>query len=181
MAYLRESAVRAMSRRPIQLSEGRSRIHKSITDSVKSQVFLSHSHHDADLLETVEAILGLEGVDLYVDWRDSSMPQVTSEVTGVRLREKICRSTRLVVVASNKAITSRWVPWELGYGDGTLSLDSVAILPLSDDNDNWKGAEYLGLYNRILSTTTGFGVFRPGQTNGTTLRYWLTDGLLRSY
>jgi len=56
----------------------------------------------------------------------------------------------LLYAASANANTSRWMPWELGYFDGTKNR--VAIVPL-EANDHmyffkgFKGQEYLDLYH----------------------------------
>lgn len=49
---------------------------------------------------------------------------------------------------------SKWMPWELGYFDG--SKGKVAILPMVDSiAHSFDGTEYLGLYPYINEGFTG--------------------------
>ena len=45
----------------------------------KVTVFLSHKHDETDILKDVVSLLKSLGVDVYVDWMDSTMPKTTSK------------------------------------------------------------------------------------------------------
>ena len=44
----------------------------------RPMVFLSHKHDEQETLQDVVAFLKEEGVDVYVDWMDPSMPAYTN-------------------------------------------------------------------------------------------------------
>ena len=113
-------------------------------------VFLSHSHVDSkDVLGLCRLLRKQYGLDVYVDVDDEELDgddvtRVTARV--LRKRMKACRS--LFYAASVNAVSSKWMPWELGYFDGLKS--AVAVLPISDDSEeSYKGQEYLALYPYI--------------------------------
>lgn len=114
-------------------------------------IFLSHKHSDRDLVKQAVALFQSLGVDVYVDWLDSSMPPVTSPATADRLKRKIRESKKFVLLASDDAIESKWCNWELGLGDAAKYVEHIAILPAGSRGKTWKGSEYLGIYPVITS------------------------------
>ena len=153
-------------------------LRKAMTDSTKSlsqYVFLSHSHHDRKFVEDAQKFFALFGVDLYVDWLDPEMPSFTSPETAARLKAKIKGCHRFVVLASNNAGTSKWVPWELGYADSIKTMAKIAIFGIADNSNNWNGNEYIGIYPRISQAENGLPyVYAAGSnTNGIALDDWM--------
>ncbi|MCF0072223.1 toll/interleukin-1 receptor domain-containing protein [Dyadobacter sp. CY261] len=136
-----ESARRLKSRPPI------------LTESAKTPnqrtIFLSHSHIDKDLVEKVALFLLDKGASIYVDWQDSSMPIVTSAKTADNIKSRIRSCDEFVVLASNNALESKWVPWELGFADASKGVSKVYIFPVADNDGTWKGSEYFDLYQKI--------------------------------
>lgn len=114
-----------------------------------------------------------EGVGVYVDWLDPTMPSVTSGDTATKLKGKIRGCRKLVVIATVAARDSRWVPWELGFGDGAKGKSDIAVVPIAEDSGWWDGAEYLSIYPTLEPSETGYAVFPPGSNTGTKLDYWL--------
>jgi len=97
---------------------------------------------------------------------------VTSPETARRIKARIKECRKFVMLASNNALDSRWVPWELGVADS--NSQDIAILPVKPNNSDWQGNEYVGIYPRIEATANGgWGVFPPGQNTGQTLEAWL--------
>ena len=131
---------------PRQLNEEvlakRSRV-ATATDSF--DVFLSHSHQDAELVLGAAKLLEERSLKVYVDWvvdRDRSNTATTpAHARMVRARMRQCRS--LLYLCTDNSMGSKWTPWELGYFDAFRG--TVAILPLLDTgNAAFSGAEYLG-------------------------------------
>jgi hypothetical protein len=142
--------------------------------SAQASVFLSHSHQDRNLIEAGANLLANQGISVYVDWLDGNMPAVTSPVTASRLKEKINENGRFLLLATDKSLASRWVPWELGYADGVKPAD-IAIMPVLERLSD-PPTEYIGLYPRVeVSAFNGRGlVYRPGETTPfRTLESWL--------
>lgn len=142
--------------------------------SVREYIFLSHSHEDEDIVNQAVEILGDQGVTVYVDWKDSTMPSVTSPETALRIKQKIAGCNKFVLLATNNALASRWVPWELGVADSKNSADNVIIMPVRDPPQAWTGNEYIGIYQTLEKDDSGnLAVFPPGSNTGKSLKAWL--------
>lgn len=144
------------------------------TAGAKATVFLSHSHYDVDLLHQARVFLGAQGVLIYVDWRDPSMPPVTTPATAELLKARITQCQKFVVLASSTALQSRWVSWELGFAAPVKTVTNIAILPVADENGTWEGSEYVGAYPRIAAATGDKWIVVPvGEDHGVCLGNWL--------
>lgn len=146
----------------------------SRTANTVATVFLSHSHQDADLVEPAILLLASQGVQVYVDWKDPTMPAMTSPETAARIKERIGACRKFVVLGTNNAVKSRWIPWELGISDSRNGLANIAVLPVVEQYRNWEGHEYIGIYARMETASDGrWAVFPAGQNTGVYLEYWL--------
>lgn len=146
-------------------------------------VFLSHSHTDKDVVEPAVVLLKSIGVTVYVDWKDGTMPTVTSAETAIKIKDNIKKHDRFILLASPAAIKSNWVNWELGYGDAQKYIDNIALFPTEENSGDWKDAEYLRIYPRIeqlaeyngISRTFGYAYYVINPDNSKTLlKTWLT-------
>lgn len=138
-----------------------SRINKGLreSDTYTVRLFLSHSHSDlqaagqaagADILKSIIDMLSDLNVRVYIDSLDPTMPSATNAITAANLRQRIRQCQKFVVVATENALSSRWVPWELGYADGLNDMNRIAVLPLvNSQTTTWPQSEYFGLYSRI--------------------------------
>lgn len=118
-------------------------------DKTRPMIFLSHKHDELSVLQDVIAFLKEEGVDVYVDWMDSSMPAYTNAETARKLKEKIKTSDKFILVATQDAINSKWCNWELGLGDAAKYIKNIALFPINKNNRGFVGSEYLGIYPYI--------------------------------
>lgn len=140
----------------------------------RTVVFLSHSHTDDDLVGYARDVLFAEDVGIYVDWLDDEVPEHISPATATYLKDKIVECGKFVMLASDSALRSAWVPWELGYADSAKGLANVAVWPISRRAKAWPGTEYVGIYNRIELAAGGqLAVFPPGRRRGHVLSSWL--------
>lgn len=114
-------------------------------------VFLSHSHDDLEKVDVEKVIVLLRkaGVRVYIDSFDSSLPPFTNAETAKKIKEQIELNRKFILVATNKAINSKWCNWELGFGDAHKYIDHIALVPVADSAATWLGAEYLRIYPRI--------------------------------
>ncbi|WP_146446234.1 toll/interleukin-1 receptor domain-containing protein [Botrimarina colliarenosi] len=172
MAYYTRQQLQSV---PIYLEAAvRNNRYHTRTASAAVTVFLSHSHQDAAIVNQAVQLLGSQGVTIYVDWKDESMPSVTSPETARRIKGKIKECKKLVLLATNNALQSKWVPWELGVADAENSMKNIAILPVTDSQTSWIGSEYVGIYDRIEQASSGKpAVFEPGASSGILLEDWL--------
>lgn len=118
---------------------------------VAGSTFLSHSSQDRDITLGVIRILKRHGATVYVDEIDPTMPNTTSFETAEKLKQRIKSCRKFVLLATINSNSSKWVPWELGIGDGYKSMSNIAIFPATDSVDQkaWASWEYLGLYHKI--------------------------------
>lgn len=149
--------------------------HFSKTGSRLKTAFLCHSHRDEALVKGLIALFEESGIELYVDWKDHTMPDIPNVETALKIQTKIMTNDIFLFLATSNSKSSRWCPWEIGYGDS--SKKKIYIIPTSDGRDNY-GNEYLDLYPKIdtgvYETKRGLALFKPRNKNGS----WLTSGIL---
>ncbi len=175
MAYITEDQLRAF---PGRLTANQRTMTKAAasnrTASTVTTVFLSHSHQDADLVEPAILFLASQGVVVYVDWKDPTMPAITSPETAARIKERIGACKKFVVLGTNNAVKSRWIPWELGVADSRTGMNNIAVMPVVPQYRSWEGQEYVGIYSRLETADDGrWAVFPAGQNRGMYLEEWL--------
>ena len=115
--------------------------------SDKKMVFLCHSHEDKELVLGLKAMLQQEGLDIYLDWEDYTMPFMPDAETALKLQEKIDQSDIFFYLATNNSMKSTWCPWEIGYADA-INKD-ILIIPTTIDGIKYYGNEYLELYRFV--------------------------------
>lgn len=129
--------------------------------------FLCHSHKDETLVKGLIAFFKANGIDLYIDWDDHSMPETPNAETARKIQEAIRRYERFLFLATAHSKASRWCPWEIGYADS--SQRKILIIPTRDATGTY-GNEYLQLYAHLDIGTqgnrSGPAVFKAGSTQG---------------
>lgn len=144
--------------------------------SQEVSVFLSHKHGQTEILEEVIALLKKLGVSIYIDWQDYGIPPTTDGSTAIRIKSKIKENEKFILLATEEAIASKWCNWELGLGDAFKFPTNIAIIPITDtDDDKFSGSEYLQTYPIITSayhTITG-SYYVEYQGTKITLQNWL--------
>jgi len=157
---------------PISHSDLRSAARRAGANTVTTRradqrtAFLCHSHHDRELALGLQAFLRQQGLDLYIDWQDMTMPPEPSAETANKLRQRILACEWFLFLATSNSMGSRWCPWELGYADGKKPHEKIAIVPTRDGQTN-HGNEYVQLYRRIdVDNVGGLGIFNPNTTSG---------------
>lgn len=134
-------------------------------------IFLCHSSSDAVLIGGVKRMLEDTGATVYVDWIDD--PQLDREnvsaATASKLRQRIIQSACLIYADTPASRSSVWMPWEVGYADG--SDRRVAVLPVVQrSDDEFAGREFVGLYPKV-SLVHGVLALR-GTSGPLSLRDW---------
>lgn len=140
---------------------------KSASPGVAKSAFLCHSHRDATLVKGLIAFFQEAGIDLYIDWKDHSMPETPNAETAKKIQDAIRARDLFLFLATANSKASRWCPWEIGYADS--SRRKIFIVPTSDGAGTY-GNEYLQLYSKIDIGThearSGLAVFGAGMTKG---------------
>jgi hypothetical protein len=153
VAFLTTERARAASPYPSRPSLTETALRKSAAAARETtfDVFLSHSRLDADVIAGVKVLLERRGMTVYVDWIDDPQldrSRVTPQTADV-LRMRMQHSKSLIFATSESSPSSKWMPWELGYFDGSKP-GHIAILPLVQSaGSTFVGQEYLGLYPLI--------------------------------
>jgi len=141
---------------------------------VKS-AFLCHSHRDETIVKGLIALFQERGVDLYIDWKDHTMPDTPNVETAKKIQDAIRGRDLFLFLATANSKASRWCPWEIGYADS--SRRRIYIISTVDDSGTY-GNEYLELYARIdegsCGAQQGLAVFGAGMDKGE----WLSVGNL---
>lgn len=115
-------------------------------------VFISHKHDDLDNLSGVIGLLEKEyNVKAYIDSKDPSLPETPSAETAKRIKERIDQCDKFILLATNKAIESKWCNWELGYGDAKKYKSKIALFPMQPKGNQtqYRGNEYMKIYPYI--------------------------------
>jgi len=123
----------------------------------------------------------LEKVDfrVYVDWLDGGMPDSVSVATATRIREKIVENSLFLLLSTNNALQSRWVPWELGFADGKKSSAKIGVFEVEREGEWYNGSEYVELYQKVTlptSATRWQATYssKQGAVSPVDLRAWLS-------
>lgn len=152
MKYLTETQL--LEGRMTNFSQRREMIKESASQA-QLTIFLSHSHKDRQYVEGLISLLSTMGIRVYVDWNDTSMPRITSKATAAKIKQRMSQCQLFVVLATQNAIESKWVPWETGVADQMKGEERVSVVPVADPTGRFKGAEYLGLYQTIALDALG--------------------------
>lgn len=157
MAYLTETMLRQKAIKYYSLT-------KSAAGTPSVTIFLSHSHKDKDLVKGLITVFAEEGVAVYVDWNDASMPRVTSRETAERIKQRIGEMSLFAILATHNGLSSRWVPWETGVADQKKPVSCIFVIPVPDNTGQYPGSEYLQLYQRFEMDSSGVGrIAAPGE------------------
>jgi len=181
MAYVTKDEARQAARTRLQKSFGstptqilREAIRASSTVET-FDVFLSHSSEDSEIVLGIREILVGLGLVVYVDWIDDSQldrGNVTAENADM-LRRRMRSSKSLIFLTTKNSVSSRWMPWELGYFDG-LRTGFIGLMPIVDySGASFSGQEYLGLYPLVerLPLTGGGSRFCVVERSGKGYRF----------
>jgi hypothetical protein len=146
------------------------KIAKSLQEARASRqktAFLCHSHRDEELAKGLQVLLRENGLEIYIDWQDTAMPEKPDRTTAQRIQGKIRELDWFIFLATPNSTGSRWCPWEIGYADSAKTHNSIFIVPTTDRSGTWYGNEYLQLYRQITEADAGkLAAFSAGQTSG---------------
>lgn len=162
--------------------ESRTARNYNFSDNQKN-VFLSHSSLDRSLLPYVAKILKNHGGNPYIDIGDNRLPNPPTVDTAKVLKNEITKCKRFVLLVTTNSKDSKWIPWELGIGEGSKTNNDIALFPSAEEeyNMDWLSQEYLGLYRRIVKGTIEgiekevWMVWDHQKNQATELRKWLNS------
>lgn len=151
MSFITVAQVQAKSRTRFAnrtLAHGALVASAKVATATAFDVFLSHSSLDIESIAGIKLYLEEEGLSVYVDSvvdPQLDRERVTAD-TAALLKQRMDRSRFLLYATSEASSQSRWMPWELGYFDGSKP-GKVGILALVHrQGEQFAGQEYLSLY-----------------------------------
>ncbi len=113
----------------------------------KKTAFFCHSHKDKDLVLGLRTIFHQEGIELYIDWTDQTMPDTPNKETAIKLQKRIEKADIFFYLVTENSMKSTWCPWEIGYADAIHQ--DIYVIPTTTDGNSVFGNEYLKLYKTI--------------------------------
>lgn len=169
---------------PAATHELRESAKRRLTSAARFHIFLSHRFLDARYVLMLRDYLQSLGYSVFVDWIEK--PELDREVvtkkTAAHLRRVMDRCERLLFAVSENSVDSKWMPWELGYFDG--SGGKVAIVPITErkiESENYRGQEYLGLYPYVTmeKNQSGRNILwvNKSASKYVTFQSWVEQGL----
>lgn len=142
-------------------------------------IFISHKHNEEEFVYRLKDLLERYGFTGYVDWEDDDMPKLTNGDTAIKLKERIKKSKKFILIATEAAIESKWCNWEVGFADAHKYEDHIALFPIRGDFENYRGEEYLRIYPSIqvrrqnIESTLDYYVKYPDGKE-LSMKTWLT-------
>lgn len=96
-----------------------------------SKVFISHQKRDRDEAEKIAKYLKRVGIDVYFDEYDRELQIATinddPKAVVKAIKKGINNSTHMLCIISKNTLTSKWVPFEVGYGYDKTDLATVVL------------------------------------------------------
>ncbi len=112
-------------------------------------IFLSYSSPDAVAVVGLYHWLVARRYRVYLDRFDRLLnPAVVTRATATIIRRRIVQSRSLFVATSPHALTSDWVPWEMGFADGLMNKAAVLFIA-PRPNVTFNRQSYFELYPEV--------------------------------
>ncbi len=120
-------------------------------DASMKKVFISHSSADTKFIPGVEKFFGQFGVGVYADVMDERLQGLPDWGKAVLLKSEIAKCDKLIILVTSATKTSKWIPWELGIGDGSCGHVHAGLFPVTEQGaeEDWTKQGYMELYPRI--------------------------------
>lgn len=133
-------------------------------------IFISYRHEDRAYVPRVVKFLRSLQKGIYVDFLDEELSKAPDNQTAPILRRRITQCRKLIQIITPNASSSRWMPWELGLGDGLLGYANAVTLPVINERNPRIEQDYLDMYGHIETTKsrdqtlTGWAIIYPNNT-----------------
>lgn len=101
-----------------------------------TKVFISHQKRDRNEAEKIAKYLSRVGIEVYFDEYDRELQIATAnddpKAVVNAIKKGINNSTHMLCVISKNTLTSKWVPFEVGYGFDKTDLATVILKGVSN-------------------------------------------------
>lgn len=125
--------------------------------AARYHIFLSYRHADRNYVPGVVKFLKDLHAGVYVDFLDEELANSPNSRTAPIIRQRISDSRKLIQLLSPNSNDSRWMPWELGLGDGLLKYPNAVTLPATTTYNQKIPEDFLAMYGHIESTRNSYG------------------------
>lgn len=149
---------------------------RTFSASTHKRVFISHKKEDRDVAKKVADYIMDAGIDVYFDEYDTTINRNDPKSVVAAIKRGMQLSTHLVVIFTNKTLSSTWVPWEIGYGDATQT--EIRILKMNDIKKN-QLPEYMQIV-KVLLDIYDLNLFLARVQN-TTTENLISEGGITAY
>lgn len=122
-------------------------------------VFISYRHEDRSYVPRVAKFLKGLKAGIYIDFLDEELAKAPNSETAPILRRRITQCSKLIQIITPNSGDSRWMPWELGLGDGILGYPNAVTLPVINDYQPRVSQEYLDMYGHIETSRSSNDAF----------------------
>ncbi len=116
------------------------------------RIFLSYSHADKEYVSRVVKWIQSKGIPVYIDYLDDELSEKSDVEAAKILRDRIQNSTKLMILSTSNTSNSKWIPWELGLGDGFMKYPNVVRLPLTHSG-HWTNKNFFDIYGFVYKST----------------------------
>jgi hypothetical protein len=122
-------------------------------------VFISYRHEDRSYVPSIAKFLKSLRAGIYVDFLDEELAKAPNSETAPILRRRITQCSKLIQILTPNSDGSRWMPWELGLGDGILGYSNAVTLPVVNDYQPRVSQDYLDMYGHIETSRSNDATF----------------------
>lgn len=137
------------------------------------KVFLSHRHtEDQTVIDLIKGFFYEQGA-VYIDWQDSNMLDSANLEGGRKFVKMIKDSHRFIIMATPDSLKSIWIPWETGLADLAKGQQSIALLPIVHEYNNWDKREYYNFYSRIEFVNNQWQVVQADNRSAALIKDWI--------
>ena len=157
MAFLNLSSIAPTTFDNIRNLNENTRIYNQLRGTPTYHIFLSYRHVDRQYVPKVASFLKSLQAGIYVDFLDEELSNSPNSRTASILRKRITESRKLIQLLTPNANSSRWMPWELGLGDGLLSYPNAVTLPATPDAYTRISDDFLNIYGHIETDASSVG------------------------
>lgn len=95
------------------------------------KVFISHQKRDRDEAKKIADYLVSVGIEVYFDEFDKELQQAdlnnNPKAVVAAIKKGIKSSTHMLCIVSPNTLTSKWVPFEIGYGYDLTDLATLTL------------------------------------------------------
>jgi hypothetical protein len=179
MGYVSVTDLEALGRSPQGLKKGHLLQMSKVTADLS--IYLAHCHMDGEAVKGLRILLGdLSPIKLFLDFDESEAPRVTGRESADKVKATIASLDYFLILGTDNALTTRWVPWEVGVAESVKPLDHILFMPVADVSGQFRSTDYLQLYQTIERSRDGrYAIFPAtgsvsGPRAGPLLDKWLT-------